>query len=105
MVPDPGEGGQSLLGDRVEQLARIADAQREAPPDGKVELSILASRHLAVHVLHLRFQHLAVDEGARVGLRQLLRQRHLLFPGRCLIGAHRNLLLGEWRRRTSCAQL
>ena len=81
VVADPCEGRQGLGGYRIEELARIPEPQRELPPDREVEFSVLLSRDLAIHVLHLRLEHLTVDEGACVRLRQRRRQGHFVLGG------------------------
>ena len=87
MIADACKRCEGLGWDGIEQLARIADPQGERPADFEVELSLLFAGDLAVHVLDLRLEHVAVDELARIRLRQVRRPRHLLFPSQ-VIRAH-----------------
>ena len=95
VVADPRKGGQGLGGYRIEQLARIPEAQRELPPDREMECGVLLAGDLAIHLLHLRLEHLTVDEGAGVRLRQRRRQGHLVL-GSDRISTHVDLLPGEF---------
>jgi hypothetical protein len=102
VVADSCKGRQGLGGDRIEQVARIPEAQRERPPEREVEFGFLFARHLAIHVLHLCLEHLAVDKRARVCLGQGLSQRHLVF-GSYLVRAHGDLLY--WQCWEHCRKL
>src|SRR5437016_4554237 len=62
VVPDSCEGRQGLSGDRIEELARISEAKCEWPPDSEGELRLLFPHDVALHILHLRVEHLTVDE-------------------------------------------
>ena len=105
VVADAGERRQGLGGDRVEELAWVAKSQRELPPDREVELCFLLPRYLAIHVLHLRLEHLTVDEGAGVRLRQRRRQSHLVLGGDP-IRTHLDLLPGRcWPRKSNSVRL
>jgi hypothetical protein len=70
VVADAGERRQRLAGDRVEQVGRVADARGDLAADLEVELGLLLTGDLAVHLLDLRLEFLLVDQGARVGLGQ-----------------------------------
>ena len=68
VMPHSGERRQRLGGDRVQELAGVAEVLGQAPAHLEVELRLLPARHVAVHVLDLGLQPLAVDERARVEL-------------------------------------
>ena len=67
-MPDSGERRQRLGGDRVQELAGVAEVLGQAAPDLEVELGMLSAGDVAVHVLDRRLQALAVHERARVEL-------------------------------------
>ena len=81
VMPHSREGRQGLGGDRVQKVVGVPEVLGQTPPHLEVELGLLLAGHVAVHVLDLRLESLAVHERARIELRQGLRMGHLV-PGR-----------------------
>ena len=61
-MPDSREGRQGLGGNRVEELAGVSEVLGQPPAHLEVKLRVLLTGDVAVHVLDLRLQALAVYE-------------------------------------------
>jgi hypothetical protein len=92
VMPHSRERRQRLGWDRVQELAGVAEVLGQVPSHLEVELRLLPAGDVAVHVLDLRRQSLAVYERASVELRQSLRRAHPISRGANL-GTHRYLLV------------